>query len=136
IYLCLTDIAGGDEDVMISVVVSVTKQGTPATVGVCDALQTGDFTEYNVPTLRHAVAQLQRVDVVNVAKPSAAQVHATAMREIPAHPLASLQGGRHHVHLHNVGPAVVIEISDIDTHARKARMLEPRAGLIGERAIA
>src|SRR5207244_13403889 len=66
----------------------------------------------------------------------AAEVHATASRETPAHPLAALHGGRHHVRLHNVGPAVVIEISDIDTHARKARMLEPRAGLIGERAIA
>src|SRR2546422_4969064 len=42
---------------------------------------------------------------------------------------------RSHVHLQNVGPAVVVEIGDINAHARKTRMLEPRAGSIGKRAI-
>src|SRR3989454_12375959 len=84
-------IAVGDEDVLVSIVVEVGKQGTPAPVGVRDARQASDFTKDDVPVLRDAVAQLQRIDVVIVAKPSAAQVHATAIREIPAHPLASLQ---------------------------------------------
>src|SRR5216110_241085 len=64
--------------------------------------------------LGDAVAQLQRVDIVVVAKSPATQVHATAMGEKPAHPLLAVQRGRHHVHLQDVGPAVVVEIGDID----------------------
>src|SRR5439155_281807 len=41
-----------------------------------------------------------------------------------------------HVHLQNVGPAVVVEIGDINAHTRKTRVLEPRAGPIGKRSIA
>src|SRR5205809_2391392 len=64
------------------------------------------------------------------------QLHATAVGEVPAHPFASGQARRHHVHLNNVGPAVVVEVGDVDPHPREAGVLEPSRGLVGERAIA
>src|SRR5207247_1925248 len=92
-------------------------------------------TEDDITVLRDAVTQLQRVDVVVVTKSPATELHATALGEVPAHPLALIQGGRHHVHLENVGPAVVIKIGDIDAHSSETRMLEPGAGPVGERPI-
>src|SRR5438132_12027213 len=93
-------IAVGDEDVLVPIVVDVGKQGTPAPVGVRDARQAGDFTEDDIPVLGDAVAQLQRVDVVIVAKSPATQLDATAVGEVPANTLALLPAGGHHVHLY------------------------------------
>ena len=92
-------IAVGDEDVFVAIVVEVAEQGAPAPVGGRDARELADSAEDDVTVLRDAVAQLQGVDVVRVAKPSATQIAATAIGEIPAHPLLSVQGGGHHVHL-------------------------------------
>src|SRR5258706_13060349 len=39
-------------------------------------------------------------------------------------------------HLNNVGPAVVVEVGDVDPHPREAGVLEPARGLVGERTIA
>ena len=128
-------IAVRDQDVLVSIIVEVGEQRAPAPVRIRDARQGSDVTEDDITVLGDAVAQLQRVDIVVVAKSPATQDHATAMGEIPAHPLLAVQGGRHHVHLQDVGPAVVVEIGDIDAHARKTRMLEPRAGPIGKRSI-
>ena len=128
-------IAVGDEDVLVPIVVEITKQGTPAPIGARHARETSDVAKDDVAVWRDAVAQLQRVDVVRVAKPPATEIEAAAIGEIPAHAFLSFQGGRQHVHLQNVRPAVVIEVGDIDAHARKTGMLEPRTGLIGKRPI-
>src|SRR5207249_9359378 len=128
-------IAVGDEDVLVPIIVEVAKQLTPAPVGVGNPCQGTDFAEDDITGLRDAVTQLQRVDVVIVAKSPATQLYLTAVGEVPAHALALGQGGRHHVHLQNVGPAVVIEIGDVHAHAREARVLEPRTSPVGERSI-
>ena len=129
-------IAVGDDDVFVSIIIEIAEQGAPAPVRVREARQVGDFTEHDSTVVGDAVAHLQRVDVVVVAKSPVTQFHPTALGEVAAHPLASVQGGRHHVHLQNVGPAVVVEIGDINAHTRKTRVLEPRAGPIGKRSIA
>src|SRR2546430_11433593 len=54
------------------------------------------------------------------ALPICMQLHATAVGEVPAHPFAPGQVRRHHVHLSNVGPAVVVEVGDVDPHPRRS----------------
>ena len=68
-------------------------------------------------------------------KSSAAQLHLAAVGQVATHPFSLVQGGRHHVDLQDVGPAVVVEVGDIDAHAGEARVLEPAGGLIGERSV-
>ena len=129
-------IAVGDEDVLVPIVIEIGEQSTPAPVRVRDARQAADLAEDDVSVLGEAVAQLQRVDVEVIAESPGMQLHATAVGEVPAHPFASGQARRHHVHLNNVGPAVVVEVGDVDPHPREAGVLEPSRGLVGERAIA
>ena len=137
----VVEIVGGfgvpvaDEDVLIAIVVEIAEQGAPAPIGARHAREPSHVAEDHVPVRRDAVAQLQRVDVVRVAKPPATEIEATAIGEIPAHAFLPLERGREHVHLEDVGPAVVIEVGDIDAHARKARVLEPGTGLVGERSV-
>src|SRR5438105_14350872 len=80
-------VAAGDENVLVAVVVEVAKQRTPAPVRVSKARQVGDLAEDHIPVLRDAVAQLQRVRIVVVAKSPPPQVDATVIGEVPAHPL-------------------------------------------------
>ena len=94
-----------------------------------------DLAEHDVAVRRDAVTQLQRVDLVVVAEPSATQIEAAVIGEVSAHALAPAQGGRHHVHLQHVGPAVVVEIGDIDAHPGDTRVLDRRGGPVAERAI-
>ena len=129
-------IAVGDEDVLVAVIVEISEQGAPAPVGVRHARQAGHVAEDDVPLIRESVVQLERVDAVVDAKPLALKVHDRAPGREPAHALSLAQGVRHHVHLEDVGTAVIIEIRDIDPHAREAGMFEPRGGLVGERPVA
>src|SRR2546426_7361259 len=55
--------------------------------------------------------------------------------QVATHPFPPAQGGGHHVDLEDVGPAVVVEVGDIDAHTGETRVLEPGGGLIGERSI-
>ena len=128
-------ITARDEDVLGAVIVEIHQQGGPAPIRVGHARETADLTEDDVAVGRESIIQLQRVDVVVVAKPSAAQLHLAFVRDEAAHPLACAQRGRHHVDLEDVGPAVVVEIGDIDAHAGEARVLEPGSCLVGERSV-
>ena len=52
-------IAIGDEDVLVSVIVIIAKEGTPAPIRVGDTRHAGNFTEDDVPVSRDSVIQLQ-----------------------------------------------------------------------------
>ena len=129
-------IAVGGEQVLVAVVVEVGQQRAPAPIGRCNAGEHRDVAEHHVAGWRDSVAQLQRVGVVVIEKATAPQLDAAAVGEIAAHALALLQARRQHVHLRDVGPAVVVEVGDIDAHAGEARMLERRRPFVGERAVA
>ena len=61
-------IAVGDEDVLVSVIVEISKQGAPAPVGVRDPRQAGNVAEDEVARLRDSVVQLEGVDAIVDAK--------------------------------------------------------------------
>ena len=70
-----------------------------------------------------------------MAKPSAAELHETTVGHGSGHPLPCRQTIRHHVRLQNIEPAVIVEVGNIDAHARKARVLEPCGRVVGEGSI-
>ena len=78
---------------------------------------------------------MQGIHGVVVAKASLARLTDTVVRHEPARPFAAAQVARHHVHLKDVGPAVIIEIRDVHAHASEARVLEPLGSLVGERSV-
>src|SRR5687768_17945498 len=94
-----------------------------------------NLAEDDIAFFRDAVAQLQRVDAVVIAKAAAARLQKTSMRHIPTDALSAIQVAGRHIDLEDVRPAVVIEIRNVDAHARDARVLEPTRGSIRERSI-
>ena len=124
-----------DEDVLETIIVEVGKEGAPAPIRGGYAGHACDVAEDDIALLRDAVVQLKDVDVEVVAKSALAVLQNVIEGRESAHPLSMTHVWRHHVHLHDVGPPVVIEIRDVHAHARNAGMLQPLGGLVRERAV-
>ena len=129
-------IAVRDEKVLATVVVEIGEQCAPTPFGGRGACQVRDFTEHQVAGRGHAVAELQRVGIVVVPKAAPALIVAPQIRQIPAHAFSLFRASRQHVHLHDVGPAVVVEIRDVDPHSGDAGVFQRDGRFVGERAVA
>ena len=114
----------------------VHEEWTPAPIRRRDTRERGNVAEDHVAVLRGAVVKLQHVDAVIAEESPASQFLVAGVGGVPAHSLSLAQVVWLHVHLRDVGPAVVVEIRDIDTHAREARVLQPLGALVRERSVA
>ena len=124
-----------DEEILAAVVVEIGEQRAPTPLRGRRAGQIRDFAEDHVAGGRHAVAELQRIGVVVVPKTSAPLFVAVGIRQVPTHAFALLGRRGQHVHLHDIGPSVVIEIRDIDAHTGDARVFQRARRLVGKRAV-
>ncbi len=122
---------GGDEQVLVAVVVQIGEQRRPAPVGCIHARQVADLAEAVAATI-----ELERVAGVlrMIAGLQLQVVDVPAFRVLGCLEDFFLVGK--HVGDDHVGPAIVVEIGRIDAHRRVTRVADGCGNGLGERAVA
>ena len=119
-----------DKQITLPVVIEVNKQGGPAPVSSMDTRELADLPETAVAPVQLeviagilmgiSVADLLPVNIVIIFGKGTSQ---------------QLGVIRQHVHGHDVGPGVIVDVGRIHTHAELTGMSQPRGGFLAEGAI-
>ena len=122
---------GGDEEVLVPVVVQIREQGRPTPVRRIHARQVADLAEAAASTIQlERVARVLRV----IARFQLQVVNVPAFGVLRGLEDFFVVGT--HVGDDHIGPPVIVEIGGVDAHRRVARVTDGFGNGLGERAVA
>ena len=127
---------GGDEQVLVAVVVQVGEQRGPAPIGRIDARQIADLTEAHRPLPHGAAVELQRVAGVLRMVPGREFLEVDVEAFGIGGGLEDLLLIGQHVEHREVRPPVVVEVGGVHAHRGMAGVSQRRGAGLGERTVA